>query len=135
MNYAIILAAGVGQRMRNGGMPKQFLNLLGKPIIIHTLERFEQNSEVDSIIIVCHASYIDHMYKLLDLYKMQKVLKVVVGGNDRQSSLEKGLSAILENGGKDDDVVLIHDGVRPLVNEVTIHENIRIAKASPILLK
>lgn len=128
MNYAIILAAGVGQRMRNGGMPKQFLNLLGKPIIIHTLERFEQNPEIDKIIVVCHAGYIDHMSKLINIYQLKKVLKIVVGGNDRQSSLERGLVSIIDNGGKNDDVVLIHDGVRPLVSEATIHENIRVAE-------
>ena len=128
MNYAIILAGGIGQRMRNGGMPKQFLKLLGKPIIIHTLEKFNQNAEIDRIVVVCHGSYIDYMNKLIDMYKIEKVFSVVVGGSDRQSSLEHGLNAILENGGKKDDVVLIHDGVRPLVSDATIYENIRVAK-------
>ena len=128
MNYAIILAAGVGQRMRNGGLPKQFLKLLGKPIIIYTLEKFVQHAEIDKIIVVCHGSYIDYMKQLIELYKIQKVLQVVVGGSDRQSSLERGISCITENGGTDKDIVLIHDGVRPLVSDVTIHENIRVAR-------
>ncbi|MCR5620830.1 MAG: 2-C-methyl-D-erythritol 4-phosphate cytidylyltransferase [Treponema sp.] len=128
MNYAIILAAGVGQRMRNGGLPKQFLKLLGKPIIIYTLEKFQQHAEIDKIIVVCHGSYIDYMNRLIDLYRIGKVLQVVVGGSDRQGSLERGISCIKEHGGTDGDIVLIHDGVRPLVSEVTIHENIRVAK-------
>ena len=128
MNYAIILAAGVGQRMRNGGMPKQFLKLLGKPIIIYTLEKFEQNEEIDNIIVVCHGSYIDYMSNLIKVYQITKATHVIVGGNDRQSSLQLGLSVIDVNGGTAKDIVVIHDGVRPLVSETTIHENIRVAK-------
>ena len=128
MNYVIVLAAGVGQRMRNGGLPKQFLKLMGKPIIIYTLEKFEQSEDIDKIIIVCHGSYIDYMRKLLEQYQISKAEKIIVGGNDRQSSLQRGLDAITESGGKEDDIVVIHDGVRPLISPVVIHENIRVAK-------
>ena len=128
MNYAIILAAGVGQRMRNGGLPKQFLKLMGKPIVVYTLEKFEQCEEIDKVIIVCHGSYIEYMHQLLNLYLIQKVAKVIVGGNDRQSSLQRGLDEIVMLGGKDEDIVVIHDGVRPLVSQTTLHENIRVAK-------
>ena len=128
MNYAIILAAGVGQRMRNGGMPKQFLNLMGKPIIIYTLEKFEQCNEIDQIVVVCHGSYTEFMEKLLSLYQIQKAVKIIVGGSNRQNSLQKGLDAVETLGGKAEDIVIIHDGVRPLVNENTIWENIRVTK-------
>lgn len=128
MNYAIILAAGVGQRMRNGGMPKQFLKLMGKPIIIYTLEKFEQCEDIDKVIIVCHGSYIDQMQKLVELYQINKVEKITVGGADRQSSLQHGLDVVREIGGEDNDIVVIHDGVRPLVSLTTIQENIRVAK-------
>lgn len=128
MNYAIILAAGVGQRMRNGGLPKQFLNLMGKPIVIYTLEKFEQCEDIDKVIIACHGSYIDHMQDLLKLYKIQKAERVIVGGSDRQSSLQRGLDEIIALGGEGEDVVVIHDGVRPLVNLTIIRENIRVAK-------
>ena len=128
MNYAIILAAGVGQRMRSGGLPKQFLQLMGKPIIIYTLEKFEQCEEIDRIIVVCHGSYVDHMQKLIELYQIQKAEKIIVGGNNRQKSLQHGLDAVKEIGGQSEDVVVIHDGVRPLVGLTTIQENIRIAK-------
>lgn len=128
MNYAIILAAGVGQRMRNGGLPKQFVKLMGKPIVIYTLEKFEQSEEIDKVIIVCHGSYVDHMQKLLSLYQIRKVARVIVGGGDRQSSLKRGLETVTGIGGRDEDIVVIHDGVRPLIHLTTIHENIRVAK-------
>ncbi len=128
MNFAIVLAAGVGQRMRNGGLPKQFLKLMGKPIVIYTLEKFEESAEIDGVVVVCHGSYIKHMTELLSLYRIKKVKKVIVGGSDRQGSLRRGLDAIVESGGRSDDIVVIHDGVRPLVNDTTIHENIRIAE-------
>lgn len=128
MNYAIILAAGVGQRMRNGGMPKQFLKLMGKPIVVYTLEKFEQCEDVDKIVIVCHGGYTDYMKKIIDLYQITKVEKIIVGGKDRQESLCQGLEVVKEIGGRDDDIVIIHDGVRPLVDITTIQENIRVAK-------
>ena len=128
MNYAIVLAAGVGQRMRSAGLPKQFLKLMGKPIIIYTLEKFEQSKDIDRVIVVCHGSYIDHMQSLISLHQMKKVERIIVGGNDRQGSLKKGLDTIKEMGGTDKDIVVIHDGVRPLVTVNTIHENIRVAK-------
>lgn len=127
MNIAVILAAGVGQRMRNGGLPKQFLNLMGKPIIIYTLEKFEESKEIDEVIVVCHGSYIEYMQKLLQLYQIKKVKKVIIGGNNRQSSLRRGLLAILDDGGKAEDIVVIHDGVRPMVGLSIIQENIRVA--------
>ena len=128
MNSAPIRAAGVGPRMRNGGMPKQFLKLMGKPIIIYTLEKFEESKEIDQVIVVCHGSYVEHMQNIIQLYQISKADKVIVGGNDRQNSLKRGLETALENGGCPEDVVVIHDGVRPLLNLSTIHENIRVAR-------
>lgn len=128
MNHAIVLAAGIGQRMRSGGLPKQFLKLMGKPIIIYTLEKFEASPEIDGIIIACHGSYVEHMNHLLQLYQIKKVNQVVVGASDRQGSLRRGLDALAENGGAEDDIAVIHDGVRPLISLATIHENIRVAR-------
>lgn len=127
MNFAIVLAAGVGQRMRNGGLPKQFLKLMGKPIVAYTLEKFEESSEIDRIIVVCHGSYIEDMTDILKFYQIKKAAKVIVGGTDRQGSLQRGLNAVLDDGGKPEDIVVIHDGVRPLVDISTIHENIYVA--------
>lgn len=128
MNYAIILAAGVGQRMRSGGLPKQFLPLMGKPIVVYTLEKFEQTDDIDKVIIVCHGSYVDQMQKLIDLYQLSKAETVIVGGSSRQNSLQRGLETLKKMGAQDNDIVVIHDGVRPLVNVTTIQENVRIAK-------
>lgn len=128
MNYAVILAAGVGQRMRSGGLPKQFLNLMGRPIVAYTLEKFEECEEIDRIIIVSHGNYVDRMQRIIELYEFEKVEKIVVGGADRQNSLKRGLDAVRESGAADDDIVVIHDGVRPLVSIGTIRENIRVAK-------
>lgn len=128
MNYALILSAGVGQRMRNGGLPKQFLKLMGKPIIIYTLEKFEECEDIDKAIIVCHGSYIEYMQELLTLYQIKKVERVVVGGSDRQSSVQRGLDIVAEQGATPEDIVVIHDGVRPLISTNTIRENIRMAK-------
>lgn len=128
MNTALILAAGVGQRMRNVGLPKQFLKLLGKPIIIYTLEIFEKCADIDEIVVACHGGYIEYMKSLLDLYQIHKVKQVIVGGSDRQSSLQKGLNVIKQNSSNDNDIVIIHDGVRPMVSDNTIEENIKIAK-------
>lgn len=128
MNIALILAAGVGQRMRNGGLPKQFLKLMGKPIIIYTLEKFEQCDDIDKIVIACHGSYVEYLQNLLQMFQIKKVDKVVVGGTDRQSSIVKGLDTIHSMGAQEEDIVVIHDGVRPLVDSRTIRENIRVAK-------
>lgn len=127
MNYALVLAAGVGQRMRNTGLPKQFLKINGKPIIVYTLEKFEELTEISGIVIVCKEGYLEQMQVFVDRYHIAKVKKILVGGKDRQGSLYRGLQAVWDIGGKTDDVVIIHDGVRPLVSTVTINENIRVA--------
>jgi 2-C-methyl-D-erythritol 4-phosphate cytidylyltransferase len=114
--------------MRSAGLPKQFLNLMGKPIVAYTLEKFEECEEIDRIIIVSHGNYVDRMQRIIELYEFEKVEKIVVGGADRQNSLKRGLDAVQESGAADDDIVVIHDGVRPLVDISTIRENIRVAK-------
>ncbi|MCH4154393.1 MAG: 2-C-methyl-D-erythritol 4-phosphate cytidylyltransferase [Mageeibacillus sp.] len=127
MNYAIILAAGVGQRMRNSGRPKQFLEVYGRPIIIHTLEKFEACLDIDSIVVVCNASWIDYMNDLVKRFEVRKVAAVVPGGSSRAESIMNGLEPVRACAGEDD-IVVIHDGVRPLVDVNIISENIRVAK-------
>lgn len=128
MNYAIILAGGTGQRMHRSGMPKQFLDVYGKPIIIYTLEQFQENLQVDQIIIPCNQAWVGYMKELIEKYRLSKVKKVVVGGKDREGSVWAGLNAIEETL-TDKDVVVIHDGVRPLIQQETITKNIEVAKA------
>ena len=114
--------------MRSSGMPKQFLEVFGKPIIIYTLEKFEKCEDIDKIVISCNASWIEYMNSLINQYRISKILEVVLGGNNRQESIRNGIIRISKEGGPDDDIVVIHDGVRPLVQNVIISENIRIAK-------
>lgn len=128
MNYALILAGGVGQRMRRTGMPKQFLEVFGKPIIIYTLQKFDYCEDIDSVVVACHASYTEYMESLLQRYGIKKVRAVISGGKDRQDSVLNGLKYIQRVGASDDDIVVIHDGVRPLIQENIISENVRVAK-------
>ena len=114
--------------MRSSGMPKQFLEVFGKPIIIYTLEKFEKCEDIDKIVISCNASWIEYMNSLINQYRISKILEVVLGGKNRQESIRNGIIRISKEGGPDDDIVVIHDGVRPLVQNVIISENIRIAK-------
>lgn len=79
MNIAVIFAGGTGQRMNTASKPKQFLELHGKPIIIYTLEYFQNHSQINGIIVVCLASWIDYCKDLLYKYHINKVLKVVPG--------------------------------------------------------
>lgn len=128
-NIAIIFAGGVGKRMNNNATPKQFLNLNDKPVIIHTLEHFEKHSEIDSIVVVCVETHINLMKELVRKYHLAKVQKVVEGGNSGQESIFNGLQAIKNMYSNTKDIcVLIHDGVRPIINANLISENIKAVK-------
>lgn len=123
MNIAVIFAGGTGQRMNTKTVPKQFLELHGKPIIIYTLEQFENHDQIDGVVVVCLKSWIPQLKKLLRKFDIQKVRSIVPGGDSGQQSIYNGLveAARLY---PEDSVVLIHDGVRPLVDEETITANI-----------
>lgn len=127
MNYGLILAGGVGQRMRNSGMPKQFLRVFGKPIIAYTLEKFENCGDIDEIVIACNSAWIDYLKALVCEYGFRKVKAIIPGGKDRQGSVLNGIKCIQERGAEDDDIIVIHDGVRPLVQENILSENVRVA--------
>lgn len=113
-NIALIFAGGTGQRMNSKSMPKQFLELHGKPIIIYTLEHFQKHVDIDGIIVVCLAEWIEYFQKLLCQYNMNKVISVVPGGETGQLSIYNGLEKIEKLASKvnSEIVVLIHDGVR-----------------------
>lgn len=118
-NIAVIFAGGSGQRMNTVSRPKQFLELNGKPIIIYTLELFDNHPEIDGIVVVCLESWIPFLQKQLKKFEISKVLKVVPGGETGQDSIYNGLIAARECAAADA-TVLIHDGVRPLIKEQTI---------------
>ncbi|MCI1268547.1 MAG: 2-C-methyl-D-erythritol 4-phosphate cytidylyltransferase [Ruminococcus sp.] len=124
MNIAVIFAGGVGKRMRSKDLPKQFLKIHEKPIIVHTIELFNEHPEIDAIVISCVADWIDYLNELLKKYNLDKVKKVVHGGSSGQESIYNGLEAAEEISSGDNDIVLIHDGVRPLITSKTITDNI-----------
>lgn len=122
-NIAIIFAGGTGQRMNTKTRPKQFLQLNGKPILIHTIEHFQLHSAVEGIIVVCLESWIDECIRLKDLFRLNKIAAIVSGGASGQESIYKGLKKAAELY-PEDSIVLIHDGVRPLIDAATITKDI-----------
>lgn len=124
---AVIFAGGSGSRMKTTTKPKQFLELHGKPIIIHTIEHFENHPMVDQIVIVCIEGWIEYLESLLSKFQIKKVVKIVPGGETGQMSIFNGIEAISENI-QNDDIVLIHDGVRPLIDADIISNNIECVR-------
>lgn len=129
MNIAVVFAGGVGSRMHSKEKPKQFLEIHGKPIIVHTLEIFEKHAEIDAIVVACVREWEDYLKMLTEQYNLHKVKRVVPGGKTGQLSIYSGLCAAEELAGGESSIVLIHDGVRPLINQEVISENIASVKA------
>lgn len=125
-NIAIIFAGGSGARM-GSGLPKQFLEVNGKPIIIYTLEIFEEHPDIDSIYIACKADYIAKLDKLVKRFLITKVKKIVPGGETGQGSIYNALKAAADEN-PEDSMVLIHDGVRPCISADTIDAVLRCAE-------
>lgn len=124
MNIAVIFAGGTGARMNSREKPKQFLTLYNKPIIVHTLEHFEKHPLIDAIVVVCIEGWIEHFQGLVYKYRLEKIKRIVPGGETGQLSIYQGLKAAKELDPTGESVVLIHDGVRPLINEQIITDNI-----------
>lgn len=128
MNIAVIFAGGVGSRMHSKERPKQFLEMYNKPIIIHTLEHFQNHPMIDAIVVVCIESWIPYLKELLYKFRIGKVKAVVPGGETGQLSIFHGLKAAKEIAENKRAIVLIHDGVRPLITEKLITDNIESVK-------
>lgn len=124
MNLAVIFAAGIGSRMKSTALPKQFLELNGRPIIVHTLEHFENHPEIDAVAIAILPSHRQHLARLVKRYELTKVRWIVDGGETGQISRHRALEAAALDCSPDS-VVLIHDGVRPLINAQLISDNIQ----------
>ncbi|MEZ9480627.1 2-C-methyl-D-erythritol 4-phosphate cytidylyltransferase [Vibrio splendidus] len=124
MNIALIFAGGVGSRMGNNGLPKQFLEVHRKPVIVYTLEHFEINKDIDSIIVVCKEEWITYLREIISRFDIKKVELILEGGSTGQSSIFKGLDYLAKKY-EDDSIVLIHDGVRPVINQDIINKNIK----------
>lgn len=129
MNIAVIFAGGVGKRMHTRDKPKQFLMVHGKPIVVHTVEVFEKHPMVDGVVIACVSTWLEEMEELVRYYRLDKVARIVPGGETGQLSIYNGLKAAEEAYGVDGNYVLVHDGVRPLVSSETITENVTTAIA------
>lgn len=127
MNIAVIFAGGSGQRMNTKSKPKQFLDVHGKPVIIYTLEFFQNHNQIDGIVLVCIESWIDYCKQLLKRYGITKVIDVIPGGKSGQESIFLGLKTAYEKYDKEV-IVLIHDGVRPLINEDVITKCLECVK-------
>lgn len=122
-NIAVIFAGGVGSRM-GSKTPKQFLKVYGKEIIIHTLEKFQYNKKIDKIYVGCKEEYIPFLKELVSKYNITKIDEngILEGGITGQDTIYNILKRVKEY--NSNSVVLIHDGVRPLINDEIIEKNI-----------
>lgn len=128
MNTAVIFAGGIGSRMESHDLPKQFLLVNDKPILVHTLEKFQNNENIDAIVLASLPDYIDYTWNLAKQYGLTKLKKIVAGGVTGQESIHNALLAAKEVSGDEKTIVLIHDGVRPLIDNELIDNNIATAQ-------
>jgi D-ribitol-5-phosphate cytidylyltransferase len=130
MIYAGILAGGIGQRMQRLDIPKQFLMLGSKPIIIHTIEQFIINNYVDEVIVAAPKDWILYTQNLIKKNIFVKTdITVIAGGSDKNKSLMNIINFINDRSGiVHDDIIVSHDAIRPFVNQRIINENIEQAK-------
>ena len=126
MNIVIIIAGGVGNRL-GASIPKQFVEVLGKPVIAYTMEHFQKHPEIDAIELVCVEGYQEHLKGIVDKYGITKVIKIVKGGSEYERSIMNGMAG-LEGIAKPDDIVMIHWSASPFLNEEMISDNIRVCK-------
>lgn len=120
MATALIIAGGVGKRM-GMDIPKQFILVNEKPVIIYTLESFQKHPKVDRILVVCKEGWIDTMWAYIKEYNISKVKWVIAGGSKGQESINNGVQ-FLKDYCDDDETVIIHDGIRPLVDELVLSD-------------
>lgn len=123
MNIALLTAGGVGNRMGQD-IPKQFMNIDNMPVIIYTMQAFQCHAQVDAIAVVCLQGWDVVLRAYANQYGITKLRWIFNGGNSNQESIRNGLLGLRSAGCKDDDIVMVHDGVRPLVSERIISENI-----------
>lgn len=127
MNTAIIIAGGSGSRMGQD-IPKQFINVYDKPVIIYTLESFQKHPEIDAIEVVCIDGWHDVLRAYAKQFGIDKLRRIVSNGSTAQESIRNGLLGLKECC-KEDDVVIIHDGIRPMVDEYVLSDIIIKCKA------
>ena len=126
MNIAVIIAGGSGERMGQD-IPKQFLTVNEKPVIAYTMEAFERHPGIDEILVVCLAGWELILEAYVRQFAISKAARIIAGGSCGQESIYRGLCALKEDHSPDD-LVLIHDAIRPLVSEEIISDCIRTAQ-------
>ncbi|MCR4711611.1 MAG: 2-C-methyl-D-erythritol 4-phosphate cytidylyltransferase [Clostridia bacterium] len=126
MNIAIIIAGGSGSRMGQD-IPKQFINVYDKPVLIYTLEGFQKHPGIDAIEVVCLDGWQEVLWAYAKQFGIDKLKWVVTGGKTGQESIRNGVYA-LEGKAADDDIIVVHDGIRPLVDETVLTDVIRKAQ-------
>ena len=124
-NYVILLAGGSGKRMQSE-IPKQFIEVKGKPIIVYTLEKFQNNSQIEGIAVVCVKDWAEHLKQLLEQYGLTKVRWVIEGGDTGHDSIRNGVF-FLRDKLEPDDFIIVHDAVRPVLPRKAVDEVIRVA--------
>lgn len=127
MNIALLTAGGTGNRMGQD-IPKQFMCIDNQPVIVFTLQAFQYHPEIDAIAVVCLPGWNVVLQAYANQYNITKLKWIFDGGDTNQESIYKGICGLKEAGCKDDDIILVHDGVRPLVDPRIITENIATCK-------
>ena len=128
MNIGLIIAGGSGNRMGQD-IPKQFMHIDGAPVIILTLKAFEQHPDIDSIAVVCLKGWETVLQSYANQFMIKKLKWIFPGGSTGMESIHNGIYGLREAGCNDEDLVLIHDAVRPLLSQEIISSNIAICKA------
>ena len=127
MVSAVIFAGGIGQRMKSIDIPKQFLEIEGKPIIVRTMEHFSNHPMVDHMVVVCVENWRDELKRDIERFGIKKVIATVPGGASGHQSIHNGLVEV-DKIAQPDDIVLICDGVRPMLSEQLITQCIEDAR-------
>ena len=125
-NIALIIAGGTGTRMHQD-IPKQFLSVNDKPIIIYTMEAFQNHPDIDAIYVACLNGWQDVLWAYVKQFNATKVKKILKGGKNGQDSIRNGVYAIAENFAADD-LILVHDAIRPMLSADIISDNIANCK-------
>jgi 2-C-methyl-D-erythritol 4-phosphate cytidylyltransferase len=128
MNIGLLIAGGAGNRMGQD-IPKQFMHIDGAPIIIHTMKCFQQHPDVDYIAVVCLKGWETVLRSYANQFEIKKLKWIFPGGKTGMESIRNGIYGLKDEGCSDDDLVLIHDSVRPLLSQEIISSNIAICKA------
>ncbi len=128
MITAMLFAGGVGRRMKSADTPKQFLVVGGKPIIVHTMENFAEHPEVDAIVVACKEDWIDYLKELVKKFRIKKIKAIVPGGENGFQSIHNGVVKTSKFQKNPDDIILICDGVRPMISQKLISDCIACTK-------